>query len=198
MKLAVSVHRCCSRLILELHLCRGRPNTWACQIDSAFTRTLCSFCFCLPSVRLRAAALQLADFLCWVLRRFSWGRRCRVHSSSTSSSISDPFFSALVSSFPLPFHHLVIRMCFSSLPREAKNGYHLWAESCSVSKLLASSSKRREEKKMQMLRNSIHLPVFHSKLGLCVLCFWVYLMKLSGGELSLWTEWPLNGKHLSL
>lgn len=64
---------------------------------------LCSFWMCLPSVRLRAAALQLAEFLRWVPRRVSWGRRCRTHSSSTSSSFLDPFFSSLISSCSLPF-----------------------------------------------------------------------------------------------
>lgn len=83
-----------------------------------------------------------------------------------------------------------------SLPREAKNGYHLWvAESWTLLLLLASS--RRGKEKCSSYKN-ISAPFCVSLLtGFCFLCFCAYLKKLStvGGLLVNWTTF--SRRHLS-
>lgn len=129
--------------------------------------THCSFCLCLLSVRLRAAAPQLISV--WSTDEFlSWEK---LQSTQLFSSFSDSFCPHLVSSCSHSFHHLVIKMCFSVLPREAKNGYHLWlAESYMVLRLQAVLVKW-EKKNATSTKMWVHLLTCSLYVGVCLVKF---------------------------
>lgn len=57
----------CSQMLQQLYLCRGRPNTWACQIDSAFTRHSAVSASVCPRLDFELLLFNLLTFCveCW-------------------------------------------------------------------------------------------------------------------------------------
>lgn len=141
-----------------------RQNKHVMLSDRLRFLTHCSFCLCLTSSCCSSAHFCVEywdEFLSWE----------KLQSTQLFSSFSDSFCPHLVSSCSHSFHHLVIKMCFSVLPREAKNGYPLWlAESYMVLRLQAVLVKW-EKKNATSAKMWVHLLTCSLCVGVCLVKF---------------------------